>query len=116
MLYIINAFSGNVNVLSVNILFSHRIIIETEMIRAVAGLGVLKHYAVTVIRLAADDSDTVVIPDIQVEIFFIDLSYFFDGHDPFAVDDSYDARNSLYLSGRRAWNDKCSLQRYFPVS
>ena len=55
MLYIINAFSGNVNVLSVNILFSHRIIIETEMIRAVAGLGVLKHYAVTVIRLAADD-------------------------------------------------------------
>ena len=109
MLYIINAFSGNVNVLSVNILFSHRIIIETEMIRAVAGLGVLKHYAVTVIRLAADDSDTVVVPDIQVEIFF-------DGHDPFAVDDSYDARNSLYLSGRRAWNDKCSLQRYFPVS
>lgn len=36
MLYIINAFSGNVNVLSVNILFSHRIIIETEVIRAVA--------------------------------------------------------------------------------
>ena len=29
---------------------------------------------------------------------------------------SYDARNSLYLSGRRTWNDKCSLQRYFPVS
>lgn len=56
MLYIINAFSGNVNVLSVNILFSHRIIIETEMIRAVAGLGVLKHYAVTVI------------PKIKVEI------------------------------------------------
>lgn len=116
MLYIINAFSGNVNVLSVNILFSHCIIIETEVIRAVAGLGVLKHYAVTVIRLAADDSDTVVVPDIQVEIFFIDLCHFFDGHDPFAVDDSYDARNSLYLSGRRAWNDKCSLQRYFPVS
>ena len=112
MLYIINAFSGNVNVLSVNILFSHRIIIETEMIRAVAGLGVLKHYAVTVIRLAADDSDTVVIPDIQVEIFFIDLSYFFDGHDPFAVDDSYDARNSLYLSGRRAWNDQLSIFGY----
>lgn len=38
MLYIINAFSGNVNVLSANILFSHRIIIETEVIRAVAGL------------------------------------------------------------------------------
>ena len=89
MLYIINAFSGNVNVLSVNILFSHRIIIETEMIRAVAGLGVLKHYAVTVIRLAADDSDTVVVPDIQVEIFFIDLCHFFDGHDPFAVDDRH---------------------------
>mgnify|MGYP003279690614 CR=1 FL=1 len=50
MLYIINAFSGNVNVLSVNILFSHRIIIETEMIRAVAGLGVLKHYAVKIGR------------------------------------------------------------------
>lgn len=89
MLYIINAFSGNVNVLSVNILFSHRIIIETEMIRAVAGLGVLKHYAVTVICLAADDSDTVVVPDIQVEIFFIDLCHFFDGHDPFAVDDRH---------------------------
>lgn len=89
MLYIINAFSGNVNVLSVNILFSHRIIIETEVIRAVAGLGVLKHYAVTVIRLAADDSDTVVVPDIQVEIFFIDLCHFFDGHDPFAVDDRH---------------------------
>ena len=40
MLYIINAFSGNVNVLSINILFSHRIIIETEVIRAMAGLGV----------------------------------------------------------------------------
>ena len=89
MLYIINAFSGNVNVLSVNILFSHRIIIETEVIRAVAGLGVLKHYAVTVIRLAADDSNTVVVPDIQVEIFFIDLCHFFDGHDPFAVDDRH---------------------------
>ena len=109
MLYIINAFSGNVNVLSVNILFSHRIIIETEMIRAVAGLGVLKHYAVTVIRLAAD---TVVVPDIQVEIFFIDLCHFFDGHDPFAVDDSYDARNSLYLSGRRNRNDESALYIY----
>lgn len=75
MLYIINAFSGNVNVLSVNILFSHRIIIETEVIRAVAGLGVLKHYAVTVIRLAADDSNTVVVPDIQVEIFFMRTCY-----------------------------------------
>ena len=97
-------------------LFPRGNVLKAEIVRLVAGLGVLKHYAVTVIRLAADDSDTVVVPDIQVEIFFIDLCHFFDGHDPFAVDDSYDARNSLYLSGRRAWNDKCSLQRYFPVS
>lgn len=91
MLYIINAFRGNVNVLSGIIfgLFSHRIIIESEVIRAVAGLGVFKHHAVTVIRLAADDSDTVVVTDVQVQIFFINFRHFFDGHDPFAVDDRH---------------------------
>lgn len=55
------------------------------MIRTMAGLCVFKHDPVTVVGVAADDGQAVVV--MKLQIFLIDLRHLFHGHDPFAGDD-----------------------------
>lgn len=57
--------------------FSHRIVIKAEIIRAVAGLCVFKHYPVAVVGLTAHDCHTVIILGIQSQVLFINFRYFF---------------------------------------
>ncbi len=63
------------------------IVLEAEIIRAVAGLGVFKHDPVSVVGLAADDGQTVVISKLQV--FLIDLRHLLHGHHPLAGHDRH---------------------------
>ena len=67
-----------------------------------SGLGKLKHDAVAVISMAADNGDTVIIIHIQMEIFFIDLGYLFYGHDPLAVDNGHMKRMFDIIVNRMA--------------
>ncbi len=46
--------------------FSYSIVIKTKIIRAMPGLGIFKHYAVTVVGLTADDSHAVIIIGIHI--------------------------------------------------
>mgnify|MGYP006871147865 CR=1 FL=1 len=55
------------------------------MIRAVAGLGILKHHTVAIVSLTADDGHAVVISNIHVQIFLVDLCHLFHRHDSLAV-------------------------------
>lgn len=59
------------------------------MIRSVTGLCVLKHDTVTVVSLAGNYGDTVIVSYVEMQIFFINLSYFFHGHNTLAVDDRH---------------------------
>lgn len=63
------------------------IILEPEIIRTVAGLGIFKHDPVAVVGLAADDCKAVVVS--QLQIFLIDFRHLFHRHGPFAGDDGY---------------------------
>lgn len=61
------------------------IVLKPEIIRAMAGLGEFKHDAVAVVGVAGDHRETVIVIYIQFQVFFIDLSDLFHGHDALAV-------------------------------
>ena len=65
--------------------FSHCIIIKTEIVRAVPGLGIFKHHTIAVVGLAADHCHAIIIICIHLQIFFINLCHLFYCHDSFAV-------------------------------
>lgn len=69
--------------------FPHRVFIKSEVVRAVAGLGVFKHNAVAVVGLAADNGHAVIVFRVQMQVFFVDFRYLFHRHYPFAVDDGH---------------------------
>lgn len=50
---------------------SYGVIVKTEIIRLVTGLGVLKHNAAAAEGPAADYSDAVVIHSVHFQIFFV---------------------------------------------
>ena len=57
---------------------SCRIILKTEIVRTVTGLGIFKHDTVTVVGMGTDNSHAVVIS--QFQIFFINFRHFFYCH------------------------------------
>ena len=64
---------------------SHCIVIKPEIVRTVPGLGIFKHYAVTVISMAGNDRHAIIIIRIHLQILFINLRHFFYRHDSFTV-------------------------------
>lgn len=65
----------------------HRVVLEPEIVGAVAGLGKFKHFPLAVVGLACNNGKAIII--VEFQIFFIDLSHFLYGHDPFRCDDRF---------------------------
>ena len=72
------------------------VVIKTEIIGTVAGLGEFKHDPVAVVGMAADHGHAVVVLHVQMQVFFIDFRDFFHGNDPFAVYDGH-MQGILYI-------------------
>ena len=74
------------------------------MIWSVSGLSIFKHNSVAVVGLTADNCYTIIVTDIQIEIFLINFCDFFYSHDSFTVYNSHMKRLFQILINRTLSN------------